>query len=77
MENTQAFDVIVIGGGPAGATTAAILAQHGRSVLVLEKDYFPRYHVGESLMPYCWFVLDRLGVIDQLNESAFPKKYSV
>lgn len=77
METNQVYDVVVIGGGPAGATTAAILAQHGRKVLVLEKDYFPRYHVGESLMPYCWFILDRLGLIEKLNESAFPKKYSV
>ena len=49
-------------GGPAGATTAALLAEKGRRVLVLEKEKFPRYHVGESLMPYCWFTLDRLGL---------------
>jgi flavin-dependent dehydrogenase len=77
METNQAYDVVIIGGGPAGATTAAILAQHGRKVLVIEKDYFPRYHVGESLMPYCWFTLNRLGLIEKLNESAFPKKHSV
>ncbi len=44
------FDVIVIGGGPAGATTAALLAQRGRRVLVLDRERFPRYHVGESLI---------------------------
>lgn len=77
METNQAYDVVIIGGGPAGATTAAILAQHGRKVLVIEKDYFPRYHVGESLMPYCWFILNRLGLIEKLNESTFPQKHSV
>ena len=70
-------DVVVLGGGPAGATTAAVLAQHGRKVMVLEKDSFPRYHVGESLMPYCWFPLNRIGVLEKIKASAFPKKYSV
>ena len=77
MHVAESFDVIVIGGGPAGATTAAVLAQHGRRVLVLEKDHFPRYHVGESLMPYCWFVLNRIGVVETINKTSFPKKYSV
>ena len=75
LSNT--YDVIVIGGGPAGATAAAVLAQKGRRVLVLEKEKFPRYSVGESLMPYCYFTLERIGVIDQVKGSHFPKKYSV
>src|SRR3954452_13368032 len=71
------YDVIVIGGGPAGATTAALLAEKGRRVLVLEKEKFPRYHIGESLMPYCWFTLDRLGLVEEMDRIAYVKKYSV
>jgi len=70
-------DVIIIGGGPAGSTTATILAQHGRRVLLLEREEFPRYHIGESLMPYTWFTFKRLGVLDWFKTSACPKKYSV
>ncbi len=76
MQATQ-HDVIVIGGGPAGATASAVLASKGRKVVVLEKDKFPRYHVGESLLPYCYFPLDRLGLIPKMKASHFPKKYSV
>jgi flavin-dependent dehydrogenase len=71
------YDAIVIGAGPAGSTAAAILAEKGRSVLVLEKEKFPRYHIGESLMPFCWFPLNRLGLVEEMNKRAFTKKYSV
>jgi len=71
------WDVIVIGGGPAGSTTAALLAERGHSVLVLEKEKFPRYHVGESLMPFCWYTLDRLGLVSRMDEIGFQKKHSV
>jgi flavin-dependent dehydrogenase len=71
------YDVIIIGAGPAGTTAATILAQKGRRVLVLEKEKFPRYHIGESLMPYCWFSLNRLGLIEEMSKRAFTKKYSV
>ena len=71
------WDVIVVGAGPAGSTAAALLAQRGWRVLVLEKEKFPRYHVGESLMPFCYFILERLGVVDKLKKSAYPRKYSV
>ncbi|MDQ3813117.1 MAG: tryptophan 7-halogenase [Armatimonadota bacterium] len=77
MNNPHAYDAIVIGGGPAGSTAAAVLAQKGRNVLVLEREKFPRYHIGESLMPYCYFPLQRIGVIEQMKTSHFPKKYSV
>ncbi len=70
-------DVIVIGGGPAGSTAAALLAEKGRRVLLLEKEKFPRYHVGESLMPFCWFTFERLGVLDEIERIAFTKKMSV
>ena len=70
-------DVVVIGGGPAGSTAAAHLAGRGRSVLVLEKDKFPRYQIGESLLPYCYFPLERLGVLERMKSSRFQKKYAV
>jgi flavin-dependent dehydrogenase len=76
-QNSISADVIVIGGGPAGATAAAVLAARQRRVVVLEREKFPRYHIGESLMPYCYFPLERIGVIDQIKNSHFPKKYSV
>lgn len=71
------FDAVVVGGGPAGATAGAFLAQKGWRVLLLEKERFPRYRIGESLMPYCYFTLERLGVIDRIKSSHFPRKYSV
>jgi flavin-dependent dehydrogenase len=72
------YDAIVIGGGPAGASAAAILAEKGRSVALLEKGRFPRYRVGESLIPYCWFPLQRLGLVDKLDASSFvTRKHSV
>ena len=71
------YDAIVIGGGPGGSTTGALLAEHGHRVLLLEREPFPRYHIGESLIPYTWFTLNRLGVLDWLKQSACPKKYSV
>ncbi len=70
-------DVVIIGAGPAGTAAGAILAEHGKDVLILEKEAFPRYRVGESLIPYCYFSLERLGLIDALNAGDYQKKYSV
>ncbi|MDA0205724.1 MAG: NAD(P)/FAD-dependent oxidoreductase [Acidobacteria bacterium] len=75
--NGHAYDAVVIGGGPAGSTAAAVLAEKGRRVAVIERDKFPRYHVGESMIPYCYFTLERLGLIEKMQQSHFPKKYSV
>jgi flavin-dependent dehydrogenase len=71
------FDAIVIGAGPAGSTAAAVLAEKGRRVVILEKQKFPRYSVGESLIPYCYFPLERIGVLEKIRQAAFVKKYSV
>ena len=76
-ERDAPFDVIVIGAGPSGSTTAALLAEKGRRVLVLEKEKFPRYHVGESMMPFCWHTLERLGLADRMDEIGFQQKHSV
>ena len=77
MTAPNQYDVIVIGAGPAGSTAAALLAEKGRRVLVLEKEKFPRYHIGESLMPFCWFTLNRLGLVEAMDRIAYIKKYSV
>ncbi|MEY2611578.1 MAG: putative FAD-dependent oxidoreductase LodB, partial [Planctomycetota bacterium] len=70
-------DVIVIGGGPSGAATATILALRGYRVTVYERDRFPRFHVGESLIPHCYSVMERIGLVDKLKGSHFTKKYGV
>jgi flavin-dependent dehydrogenase len=71
----EQFDVIVVGGGPAGSCSAGLLAQEGRRVLLLERDKFPRYHIGESLISGVWKTLDRLGVREQLDQLGFVRKY--
>ena len=71
------YDVIVIGGGPAGATAATLIAQQGHRVAVFERDRFPRFHIGESLIPQTYWVLQRLNMLDKLKGSPFVKKYSV
>ena len=73
----NSLDVLVIGGGPAGTSAAALLAGHGHRVLILEREKFPRYHVGESLLPFTFEPLQRLGFVDRMKKSTFMKKYSV
>ncbi len=71
------YDAVILGGGPAGASAAAVLAEKGRRVVVVEREKFPRYKVGESLIPYCYFPLERIGMNEKLRHSNFTKKYSV
>jgi flavin-dependent dehydrogenase len=77
MKTDTACDVLILGAGPAGSAAATILAEHGRRVLVLEREKFPRYHIGESLLPFTFHPLQRLGLLDRMRQSAFVKKYSV
>jgi len=73
----KSVDVVVVGGGPSGSTTATLLAQHGHRVLVIEKTKFPRFHIGESLMPDSYWTFKRLNMLEKLKKSCFVKKYSV
>ena len=70
-------DVVVIGGGPAGSAVSTILAQQGFTVELFERERFPRFHIGESLIPETYWVLKRLGMLERMQKSPFVKKYSV
>ena len=70
-------DVIVIGGGPAGSTASTLIAQQGFKVQLFERMRFPRFHIGESLIPETYWVLKRIGMLEKMQKSHFVKKYSV
>ncbi|MCI0415910.1 tryptophan 7-halogenase [bacterium] len=71
------YDVVVIGGGPAGSSASALIAEKGHTVLILEREIFPRFKIGESLMPGTYWTLERIGMLDKMRRSHFPLKYSV
>jgi len=66
-------DVLVIGGGPAGATVSALLAERGRHVVLVEKEHHPRFHIGESLLPLNLPLFERLGVGEEIERIGMPK----
>ena len=74
---TETLDAILIGAGPAGSCAGAILAEYGHRVLILEREKFPRYHIGESLIPFTFQPLERLGMIRKMKASHFVRKFSV
>lgn len=74
---TTDYDVITIGGGPAGSTAAALTAAAGRKTLLLDRESFPRFRIGESLMPATYWTFKRLGMLDRMRASRFVQKRSV
>ena len=73
----QSADVVVIGGGPAGSTVSTLIAQQGCRVQLFERERFPRFHIGESLIPETYWVLKRLNMLPKMQRSQFVKKHSV
>jgi FAD-dependent halogenase len=73
----EQFDVVVVGGGPGGASAATILAERGLKVLVLERQHFPRFHTGESLLPALWELWDRLDVTAEIEAAGFVPKQGI
>src|SRR5437773_9540832 len=69
------YDVVIIGGGPAGSTAAALLARTGRRVIVFERERFPRFHIGESLLPFSMKAFTRLGLHEKFLRAGFMKKF--
>ena len=75
MMPASSYDVVVVGGGPGGSSAAAFLAAGGLRVALFERDVFPRFHVGESLMPATMLLLDQLGVRDKVEKAGFQTKF--
>lgn len=74
MPNSLDIDVAIIGAGPSGAIAASLLHQQGKRVLVLEKQYFPRFSIGESLLPCCMQFIEEAGMLEALNAAGFQHK---
>ncbi|MCH2180603.1 MAG: tryptophan 7-halogenase [Mariniblastus sp.] len=77
MIANRSYDCVVIGAGPGGGTAAALVAEHGFSTLLVERDKMPRFHVGESLMPETYWIFERLGILHELDKTGFTRKNGV
>ena len=75
MKPAGDFDTIIIGGGPGGSTAGALLARAGQRVLILEKETFPRFHIGESLLPFGNAVLEESGAWEKVRAAGFMPKH--
>src|ERR1700736_6823836 len=72
---SKLYDVAIIGGGPAGSSAAALLALAGRRVIVFEREKFPRFHIGESLLPFSMKAFTRLGLHEKFARAGFMEKF--
>jgi flavin-dependent dehydrogenase len=77
LRMSDVYDCVIIGVGPSGSTVATLLAQQGHKTLLVERSEFPRFHIGESLMPETYWVFKRLNMLPKMKASRFVKKYSV
>src|SRR3989442_12157800 len=73
--SSSTYDVAIIGGGPAGSTAATLLARAGRRVILFERDKFPRFHIGESLLPFSMKAFTRMDLHKKFLRAGFMKKY--